>query len=194
MTSLHIQLYLGCLGADFVMWLCKNWPFWLCWYRVTTRMVAKLAQVTTHNTTHNNQHEPLPPNPPEALPSLTMDRAAVPPNHCAIATYESIAGAQCWVSVCLAPLFWATKQDTSNNSEMGGALTLGGRCLVKKQQQKNSGQKQRKGWWRGSLSPGLQIERRKNYINEICRGLRWPCYNISHATTTQQHVGTMERV
>jgi hypothetical protein len=39
-----------------------------------------------------------------------------------------------------------------------------------------------------------QIEQHKEYINEICCGLRWLCYNISHATTNQKHTGAMERI
>ncbi len=31
----------------------QNWPFRLCWYCVTTRMIAKLAQITTLNTTQH---------------------------------------------------------------------------------------------------------------------------------------------
>ncbi len=44
-----------------------------------------------------------------------------------------------------------------------------------------------------SLRAGWQIERREKYKNKICHGLRWPCYNISHVTTNQKHVGAMER-
>jgi hypothetical protein len=55
MTSLHIQLYLGCLGAGFMIWACKSWPFWLCWCSVNTRMVAKLDQITTCNTTQHTR-------------------------------------------------------------------------------------------------------------------------------------------
>jgi hypothetical protein len=45
-----------------------------------------------------------------------------------------------------------------------------------------------------SLCAGWQIERCKKYINKICPGLRWPCYNISHLTINQKHAGAMERV
>ena len=51
MTSLHFYIWGVCW--PFVLWACKNWPFWVCWYSVTIRMVAKLAQITTHNTTQN---------------------------------------------------------------------------------------------------------------------------------------------
>jgi hypothetical protein len=34
----------------------------------------------------------------------------------------------------------------------------------------------------------------KNKKIKKCRGLRWLCYDTSHATTNQKHVGTMEQV
>jgi hypothetical protein len=37
-----------------------------------------------------------------------------------------------------------------------------------------------------------KIEQCKKY--KKCHGLRYPCYNISHATTNQKHAGAMERV
>jgi hypothetical protein len=46
-----------------------------------------------------------------------------------------------------------------------------------------------------SLRAGWQIEQCKKYKNKICCGIRWPCYNISHATTNQKHAGSaMERI
>jgi hypothetical protein len=45
-----------------------------------------------------------------------------------------------------------------------------------------------------SLHAEQQIEQRKKYKNKICCGLRWPCRDISHATTNQKHAGAMERV
>ncbi len=101
-------------------------------------MVAKLRttshHTTQHNTTHNSQHELLPTNPPAALPTLTMNRAVPPPNHCALALYGSVAGAQHWVHAHDGwfLLFGATKQDTSTYKEIGGMLALGGHRLVKK--------------------------------------------------------------
>jgi hypothetical protein len=45
-----------------------------------------------------------------------------------------------------------------------------------------------------SLCAGRRIEQRKKYNNKICCGLRWPCYNIPHATTNNKRVVAMERV
>jgi hypothetical protein len=45
-----------------------------------------------------------------------------------------------------------------------------------------------------SLCAGQQMEQGKKYNNKIRCRLRWPCYNISQATTNQKHVGTMEQV
>ncbi len=56
-----------------------------------------------------------------------------------------------------------------------------------------------RGWggaYRGvlSLRARWQIEQRKKYKNKIGHGIRWPCYNISHATTNQKYAGAMEWV
>jgi hypothetical protein len=45
-----------------------------------------------------------------------------------------------------------------------------------------------------SLCAGQLIMQCKKYKIEICRGLRWLCYDISHKTTNQKHAGAMERV
>jgi hypothetical protein len=34
MMQVCTSWYLGCLGADFVIWAFKNWPFCVCWYIV----------------------------------------------------------------------------------------------------------------------------------------------------------------
>ncbi len=45
-----------------------------------------------------------------------------------------------------------------------------------------------------SLCAGRLIVPCKKYKNEICHGLRWLCYDVSHTTTNQKHAGTIERV
>jgi hypothetical protein len=68
----------------------------------TSSMVAKLTHNynTTQNTTHilnnNKQNEPS-PYPQQLNPSLSMSRAAAPPNLGAASPYGSIAGARHWV-------------------------------------------------------------------------------------------------
>ncbi len=65
-------------------------------------------------------------------PSLSMGRLLAPPTNGAAASYCSYARLPCsglaarWL-VCL---FGAPKRDASNNREMGGALDLGGHCLM----------------------------------------------------------------
>ncbi len=44
------------------------------------------------------------------------------------------------------------------------------------------------------LHAGQLIVGQRKIQNEICRGLRWPCYDVSHATTDQKHADAMERV
>ncbi len=59
-----------------------------------------MFRTKTHNpqhTTQNNQNGPLPPYPPAALPSLSMGRAAVPPNLGTASPHGSVAGAWRWV-------------------------------------------------------------------------------------------------
>ncbi len=79
-------------------------------------------------------------------------------------------------------------------------MALGGRRLVKKSNNQQllaetmEGIMESERRWGGayggvlSLRVGRQIEQHKKY-KKIRRGLRWPCYNISHTTTSQKHVG-----
>ncbi len=100
-TTTHIQSYLGCLRANFVIWVCKNGPFCLCRCWLSTGMVAKVApthktqpQTHTQHTTINmsSRHCPI-----QRLCSLSMDRAVGAPNHCDLAPYGFVAGVQRWV-------------------------------------------------------------------------------------------------
>ncbi len=136
MTSWHIQLYLGCLLADFVIWVRKSWLFCLGWCWLSTGKVAKSCshtQNTTTNTrtTHNNQNkQPLPPYP-AALLSLHELGSSAP---------KSLQGCCVWVRCrCpaldlrtrwLVPLSGINFQATSKNREIGGALALDGRRFI----------------------------------------------------------------
>jgi hypothetical protein len=44
----------------------------------------------------------------------------------------------------------------------------------------------------GGCCLGRKIEQRKKYKNKVQRSLRWPTYNILHATTNQKHAGVTE--
>ncbi len=71
-----------------------NLPF----HQSTTHITIFCSR--THNPQHtaqNNQHGPLPPYPPVALPSLSMGRAVAPPNLGAASPHGSVAGAWCWI-------------------------------------------------------------------------------------------------
>ncbi len=73
---------------------CLNLPF----HQSTTYISIFCLQ--THNPQHvtqNNQNGPLPPYPLAALSSLSMGRAAVPPNLGAASPHGSVAGAWRWV-------------------------------------------------------------------------------------------------
>jgi hypothetical protein len=43
------------------------------------------------------------------------------------------------------------------------------------------------------LHSGRQIEQQKNNKKKIQPGLRWPPFNILHATTNRKHVGATEK-
>ncbi len=63
---------------------------------------STLLQATTQNTTttHNNQHEPLPPFLQRLWPSLSMATYAKDPNLCTAVTYGPIEGSWCWLRDC----------------------------------------------------------------------------------------------
>ncbi len=71
-----------------------NLPF----HQITTYISIFCSQTQNpQHTTQNNQNGPLPPYPPAALPSLSMGRAAMPPNLGAPSPNGSFAGAWHWV-------------------------------------------------------------------------------------------------
>jgi hypothetical protein len=43
------------------------------------------------------------------------------------------------------------------------------------------------------LCSGRQMEQQQKYKNKIQHGLRWPLFDILHATTNQKHADTMEK-
>jgi hypothetical protein len=43
------------------------------------------------------------------------------------------------------------------------------------------------------LCSGRQIEKQKKYKSKIWRGLRWPPFDILHATTNKKHVDVTEK-
>ncbi len=83
-------------------------------------------------------------------------------------------------------------------------MALGGRRWVERHiyqpivggsNRRDDGEDARPGWsvWGGVfLIFGRQIERQKNYKNKYDKGLRWPPFDILHATTNQKQAGVME--
>ncbi len=132
---LHIYLYLGSLGAGFVIWVHKSWPFCLDWCWLSNSMVAKSCshiQSTTTNT-HTTIKMSSSCCPIQQLCSLSLDRAAVPPNLGAVAPQKSIERARKPSNLCSLVsdhLFGGCKQNTSKNTERGGVLALDGCHLI----------------------------------------------------------------
>jgi hypothetical protein len=82
-----------------------------------------------HTTTNMSRRRP---KHQRRWPSLSMGRLSAPPNNGTTASYRSHArhpwsGLTAQWLVCL---FGAPKRDALKNREMGGALDLGGRCLM----------------------------------------------------------------
>jgi hypothetical protein len=146
--------------------------------------------------------------PIQRLCYISIDRAAAPPNHRAVAPYRSVAGIQCWVCNCDGsfPCLRQWNKTHKKRREIWGVLALGGHHLVKKSNNqpivgRNGARDDGEGARLGRIVRGVlsicaeqQIEQCKKYKSKICCSLRWPCYDISHATTNQKHEGTMERV
>ncbi len=142
-------------------------------------------------------------HPIQRLCSLSIDRAGVPPNHCTDTPYRSAAGVQRWVCnrESWFPCLGWQKKTHWKTERLGGALALGGCCLVKKRNNQpivggNNGRDDGEGarlgqniWGVLSLVQGDKLSDAKKYKNEICCGLRWLCNNISHSTTNQKHFG-----
>ena len=82
-----------------------------------------------HTTTNMSRRRP---TLQRRWPSLSMGRLSAPPTNGAAASYRSHTRRQ-WSGLAaqwLVYLFGAPKRDASTNREMGGALDLGGRCLM----------------------------------------------------------------
>jgi hypothetical protein len=90
------------------------------------KIKAKCAHSTTTQA-HNNQNEPPLPYPLAALPSLSMARAVVPPNHCAAASYRLTPHAIGFGGTAVSSPVWGANTSPIKNGEEGGALALGGR-------------------------------------------------------------------
>jgi hypothetical protein len=96
-------------------------------------------------------------------------------------------------------LVWGNKTRHIKKQRERGAVGLWWPPFSQKKQPTNGGndgrEMERERGWGGayggvlSLRAGQQIEQHKKNKNKIHCGLRWPCYNISHATTNQKHVG-----
>ena len=125
-------------------------------------------------------------------PSLSMGRLSAPPTNGAAASYHSHKRRPCsglaarWL-VCL---FGAPKRDASKNREMGGALDLGGCCLMMGYNNQpriggsNNGdvlERRRVGRRAHGETPfhhlGRQIERQKINKHDIHHSLRQPSIN-----------------
>ncbi len=135
MTSLHIQSYLGCLRADYVIWVHKSWPFCLgeCWH--STGMVAKVAPHTKRNHKHAQNTK-----------QSTWAAAAALCSGFALSPWKgqrhpkSSRRCSLWVrcrrpALCLCTqwlvlLFGMNFEATSKNRETGGVLALGGRRSI----------------------------------------------------------------
>ncbi len=133
MTSLHINLYLGCLGANFLTWVCKSWPFWLGLYCWTISIVAKLTwtiTTTKHYTQQPTWAAATLPSRSFAL-SLQFEGSGAlkswHPNSPWVHIMRLVAGLR---SLRLVPLFGAPKRNPLRKRERGRAQALGGRRSI----------------------------------------------------------------
>jgi hypothetical protein len=102
------------------------------------------TKIDTEHTTHNNQQdEPCHPTPSGFALSLSMGRAAAPPNHGAAAPQRHTQAASC--RACTRCRWFAHLG--GQNERIKHALALGGRHFINYTQQSN---KRRHRQWRGS--------------------------------------------